>query len=72
VIERVYIETDSTLDDVQTALMGNGITVTEPPSDGEPQGHPHKFAADVPDSRDAVEEVTDKLNDAGIDAYVYE
>jgi len=71
VTERVYIETDATQDEVQTALAGNGITVSQPPSDGEPQGYPRMFAADVPDSRDAEEEVTNLLNDAGIEAYVH-
>lgn len=69
-IERVFIETDAKQEDVQAALAGNGITVSNA-NDGEPQGYPNKLAADVPDSRDAVEEVTDKLNDAGIEAYVY-
>lgn len=70
-IERVFIETEASQDEVQAALAGHGITVSQPPSDGEPQGHPRMFAADVPDSRDAEDEVTKALDDAGIEAYVY-
>ena len=64
-IERVYIETKTPLAEVQTALAGHGITAKKLLlKKGE-------FAADVPDSRDAEEEVTEALNDAGIEAYVY-
>lgn len=69
-IERVYIETEETVDAVQEAL-GDAISVGVAQGDGEPQGYPRKLTADVPDSRDAEEEVTEKLNAAGIDAYVY-
>lgn len=68
---RVFIETQATEDAVRTALAPNGITVAPAVTDGDPRGYPHEFTADVPDSRDAEEEVTDALNEAGITAFVH-
>jgi hypothetical protein len=68
-IQRVYIETDAKQDEVQAAL--GDTKVSQPQSDGEDRGHPYQFVAEVHESRDAEEEVTNALNEAGIEAYVY-
>jgi len=67
---RVFIETTATEAQVRTALAPNGITVAAAVTDGFPQGYPHTLTADVPESRDAEEEVTNVLCDAGIEAFV--
>jgi hypothetical protein len=64
-IERVIVETDDADEQALAAsvLEKRGCTVTGM-SDGN-------LAVLVPDSRDAEEEVTEALNDAGVSAYVY-
>lgn len=64
-IERVIVETDDADEQALAAsvLKERGCTVTET-SDGD-------LAVLVPDSRDAEEEVTEALNDAGVGCFVY-
>jgi hypothetical protein len=63
--ERVIVETDDADERALTmsVLAKRGCTVTET-SDGN-------LAVLVPDSRDAEEEVTEALNDAGVVCFVY-
>ena len=64
-IERVIVETDDADEQalVASVLSKRGCTVTGT-SDGN-------LAVLVPDSRDAEEEVTEALNDAGVVCFVY-
>ena len=64
-IERVIVETDDADEQALAASMleKRGCTVTET-VDGN-------LAVLVPDSRDAEEEVTEALNDAGVICFVY-
>ena len=64
-IERVIVETDDADEQALAAsvLEKRGCTVTKT-SDGN-------LAVLVPDSRDAEEEVTEALNDAGVVCFVY-
>ena len=64
-IERVVVEADDESEQALAAsvLEKRGCTVTET-DDG-------KLAVLVPDSRDAEEEVTETLNDAGVVCFVY-
>ncbi len=64
-IERVVVETDDADERALAAsvLGKRGCTVTET-ADGD-------LAVLVPDSRDAEEEVTEALNDAGVVCFVY-
>ncbi len=64
-IERVIVETDDAEGRALAAsvLGKRGCTVTET-VDGD-------LAVLVPDSRDAEEEVTEALNDAGVICFVY-
>lgn len=63
-IERITIRTDETLESVREALKGHGVTVTRLDDDA--------ILALVPDTRDGIEEITDALDDAGLQAYVEE
>ncbi len=71
-MQKVFIETNEKLENVQKALAGHGITIKKTePDDGCIIFWDHLFVASVPDSRGAEEEVTNALNDAGLDGFVY-